>query len=336
MLSKILVIQFSSIRNIVLSSPVLRCIKKQLPEAELHFLTSQSFLKHNLENPYVNRFFYLDNDLQSMTDTLANEAYDYVIDLDKSLRSFKIKKKLQTKSYTLRKLTVEKFLLTRFNINIMPGIHYTQRCINTVAALAVKDDGLGLDYFIPAKDIVSESDLPHSHLFGFIVLAIGASSFTKKLPVHKLKELCRKIEYPIILLGGSEAAMEGEQIAAVDNIKVYNACGKFNLNETADIIRQSKLVIAPDTALQYISCAFKKPLLALWGATTPALDVGPYYGKIFMDLQQEPVYENIYFNPGCQPCSFDGTRKCPMVHFDCMEKLDTDRIVKKANKWLGK
>lgn len=336
MLSKILVIQFSSISAIVLSSPVLRCIKKQLPETELHFLTSQSFLKDNLVTPYVSRFFYLDKNLQSINNALANEAYDYVIDLDKSLRSFKIKKKLQIKSYSLRALTVEKFLLTRFNINIMPGIHYTQRCINTLAGLDVKDDGLGLDYFIPAEDIVLESDLPHSHLFGFIVLVIGASKYTQKLPVHKLKELCKKIEYPIILVGGLEDKMEGEQIAAVDNIKVYNACGKFNLNECADIIRQSKLVIAPDSALQYISCAFNKPLLAIWGATSPALDVGPYYGKIFMEMQQEPVYENIYFNPGCQPCSIDGTNTCPMEYFHCMEKLDINLIVQKVNKRLGK
>ncbi|HSN59336.1 MAG TPA: hypothetical protein VLR49_00265, partial [Ferruginibacter sp.] len=142
-MSKILVIQFSSITAVVLSSPVLRCIKKQLPETELHFLTSQSFLKDNLVNPYVNRFFYLDKNLQSINTALANEAYDYVIDLEKCFLSFKIKKNLQRKSFSLQALRVDKFLLTRFNIQVMPGIHYTQRCINTVSGLGVKDDGLG-------------------------------------------------------------------------------------------------------------------------------------------------------------------------------------------------
>lgn len=333
---KILVIRFSSIGDIVLASPVFRCIKNQLPGAQLHFVTKHSFKLVTASNPYIDKFFYLDNDLPALITELKKEEYDYVIDLHKNFRSYKIKKALKKKSYTIRKLSVQKFLLTRLNIDLMPGIHITQRSLHTVSALGVKDDGLGLDYFIPEKDIVKETEIPHSHLAGYIAIAIGASYHTKKMPVHKLQELCQKIEFPIILLGGKEDAAAGEAIAKTDNIKVYNACGKFNLNESADLIRQSRLVISHDTGLQYIACAFKKPLLALWGATSPALDVEPYYGSLFMDQQTEPVYENIYLNLSCQPCSKYGTATCPLEHFNCMEKQDIEAIVKKVNKRLSK
>ena len=327
---KILVIRFSSIGDIVLASPVFRCIKKQLPGAQIHFVTKKSFQLVTASNPYIDQFFYLDNNLPALIEDLKKEDYDCVIDLHKNLRSYKIKKALKKKSYTIRKLSVEKFLLTKLNINLMPGIHITQRSLDTVAGLGIKDDGFGLDYFIPQKDRVPETEIPHSHLAGFIAVVIGASFNTKKLPIHKLQELCQKLTYPIILLGGKEDAVAGETIATVDNIKVYNACGKFNLNESADLIRQSKLVISHDTGLQYIACAFKKPLLAIWGATTPALDVEPYYGKVFMDEQQKPIYENIYLHLGCQPCSKYGTATCPLEHFNCMEKQDINALVKKV------
>ena len=224
--------------------------------------------------------------------------------------------------------------MTKLNINMMPGIHITQRSLHTVSPLGVIDDGLGLDYFIPPKDRVQENDLPHSHLAGFVALVIGASYNTKKLPVYKLQELCKKLEYPIILLGGKEDMAAGSEIAAVDDIKVYNACGKFNLNESADLVRQSKLVISHDTGLQYIACAFKKEVLAIWGATSPALDVEPYYGSRLAAAQANPMYENIFLGLSCQPCSKYGTKKCPLEHFNCMKKQDIDGIVAKAMKRL--
>ena len=334
---KILVIRFSSIGDIILASPVMRCIKKQLPAAELHFVTKLSFKMVTACNPYIDRFFYFDGDnLDELIEEFKTEEYDYVIDLHKNFRSTKIKKALKAKHYTIDKLSVQKLLLTRLNINIMPHRHITQRSLDTVAPLGITDDGLGLDYFIAEKDIVKEHDVPTAHHAGFIAVVIGASYNTKKMPVHKLQELCYKIDHPIILLGGKEDTSAAKRIASVDPVKIYNACGKFNLNESADLIRQSKLVISHDTGLQYIACAFKKQVLAIWGATSPALDVEPYYGSIFMQQQHKPIYENISLNLRCQPCSKYGTKKCPLEHFNCMEKQDIDAIVQKVYERIGR
>lgn len=333
---KILVIRFSSIGDIVLSSPVFRCIKKQVTDAELHFVTKQSFRMVTASNPYIDRFFYLEDDLGSLINKLKAEKYDYVVDLHNNFRSLNIKKALKTKTFTIDKLTLEKFLLTELNINVMPGIHITQRSLNTVRALGVVDDGLGLDYFIPDSDIVKEKDIPTSHHAGFIAIVIGASYFTKKLPVHKLQELCYKIDHPIILIGGKEDMEAGQAVASIDPVKVYNSCGKFNLNESADLVRQSKLVISHDTGLQYIACAFQKQILAIWGGTSPKLDVEPYYGSSYINQKALPSYENICLNLKCQPCSKYGTNTCPLDHFNCMNKQDIDHIVSKVHQRLGK
>jgi ADP-heptose:LPS heptosyltransferase len=335
-LPKILVIRFSSIGDIVLASPVFRCIKMQLPESELHFLTKLSFKIVTGSNPYIDQFFYYDTNISAVIAELKKEKYDYVIDLHDNFRSNKIKRALKRRSFTIDKLDIQKFLLTKLSINIMPGVHITQRSLNTVAPLNVFDDGLGLDYFIPKEDEVPQDDIPTSHSAGFIAVVIGANHFTKKLPLHKLQELCYKIDHPIMLLGGKDERDMGEAIAALDPIKIYNTCGKFNLNESAHLVKQSKLVISHDTGLQYIACAFQKPVLAIWGGTSPKLDVEPYYGSIFIKKQSRPIYENILLNLRCQPCSKYGTRTCPLEHFNCMEKQDIAAIVEKVNERLRK
>jgi len=331
-LPKILVIRFSSIGDIVLCSPVFRCIKKQLPDAELHFVTKLAFKAVTENNPNIDRFFYYQDNLKELTDELSKEQYDFVIDLHNNIRSNTLKRALGRKTYTINKLTFRKFLLTKLKLNFMPGRHITLRSLDTLKALGVKDDGFGLDYFIPEKDIVPQSDIPASHSAGYIAIVIGANYVTKKLPIPKLKELCQKINHPVILLGGEDCRAEGEEIASVDPVKIYNSCGKFNLNESADLIRKSKLVVSHDTGLQYIACAFNKPVIAIWGGTSPKLDVEPYYGS----ATRNQLHENIVLNLWCQPCSKYGTNTCPLGHFNCMKKQDIDFIVGRVNDWLAK
>ncbi len=323
---KFLVIRFSSIGDIVLASPVWRCLKQQVSTSEIHFLTKRSFAAVTEASPYIDKFFYFDNNTNDLIDELKKEDYDYVIDLHNNFRSNKIKRALKKQSFTIDKLNWQKFLLTKLRWNFMPGKHITSRSLATVEAFGVKDDGKGLDYFIPANGHISIEDLPASHHAGYIALVIGASYATKKLPVFKLQELVTEIDFPIVLVGGKEDIAEGELVAAAAPGKVYNACGKFSLHESADIVRLSRLVISHDTGLQYIACAFNKPVVAVWGSTSPRLDVEPVYSA-----GQEKKYENIMVTGlSCQPCSKYGTKRCPLGHFKCMRNQDVKVISRTA------
>jgi len=211
-------------------------------------------------------------------------------------------------------LNYEKWLLTALKVNKLPKVHIVDRYLEIVYPFGVRNDNKGLDYFIPEKDIVPIEQLPLTHRFGYLGLVIGAALNTKKLPLHKLIELCTKIDLPVILLGGPEDKTDGDLIADVDPIKVYNACGKFNINESADLVRRSKLIISHDTGLMHIAAAFRKPIISVWGNTVPEFGMEPYFGK----------YEakNIKFEIeglSCRPCSKIGYEKCPLGHFKCME-----------------
>ncbi|HEX5026912.1 MAG TPA: glycosyltransferase family 9 protein [Agriterribacter sp.] len=327
---KFLIIRFSSIGDIVLTTPAIRCLKQQVPEAEVHFLTKTKFKSVTIANPYIDKFHYLEEDIRPIIKDIRLEEYDYIIDLHKNWRTLRIyfETDLKTKWLSYNKLSIQKFLLTKLGINMMPGIHIAQRCLNALQPVGVKDDGKGLDYFIPPAEQIEMSDLPLSHRMGYIAIVIGGSYFTKKLPVYKLQELCGQIPHPLILLGGKEDADEGKTIASIDPIKIYNACGKFSINESADITRKAKLVISHDTGLQYIASAFQNPVMAIWGGTSPKLDVEPYYGT---RLPQQHINFIVPALP-CQPCSNFGTKTCPKKHFKCMHLQEIAAIADAVKK----
>lgn len=332
---KVLVIRLSSIGDIVLCTPAFRCIKQQINNAEVHFVTKRAYKILTSSNPFIDKFFYLDEDLGEVIQELKKEDYDYIVDLHNNLRSSRIKAALQAQVFTINKLNIEKFILTRLKINLMPGTHFTTRVLDTLKPLGVTDDGMGLDYFIAPEDMLREDDLPVSHVAGYVGIVIGATYYTKKLPVHKLVELCSLLSYPIVLLGGKEDVETGHVIASVDPVKIYNACGKFNLSESADIVRKAHLIISHDTGLQYIACAFQKRIIAVWGGTSPKIGVWPYYGSRFHKGNPAPEHYNFVLNLWCQPCRKYGSNECPLGHFNCMEKQDIPALVKKAHHMLG-
>jgi len=326
---KFLIIRFSSIGDIVLTTPVIRCLKEQLPGAEVHYITRPQFKTILENNPYIDKLHFL-TDWKTTTAQLKHEKFDFIIDLHNNIRTLRLKTTLfGVTSFSFNKLNIQKWLLTAFKINVLPKIHIVDRYLDTLNFFEVKNDGKGLDYFIPSQSVVSYSDLPVSHMHGFIAIVIGAAHNTKKLPVDKLVELCKLIDHPIVVLGGKEDAEEGKAIAETDAIKIYNACGKFSLNESADLLQKSVLIISHDTGLMHIAAALKKPIISVWGNTIPGFGMTPYYGN-FNALQSLYEVENL----PCRPCSKIGYKKCPRKHFKCMQLQNTKNIAATVTTFL--
>jgi ADP-heptose:LPS heptosyltransferase len=328
---RLLFIRFSSIGDIVFTTPAIRCAKQQIPGVEIHFLTKVSMKAVTEANPYIDHFHYFEKDLNATIKDLKAVQFDYVIDLHKNLRSFKIQKALGVSCLSYQKLSLRKLLLTKLHINYMPDRHIVDRSLDTLSALGVVNDGRGLDYFIPKETKLPSNALPASFESGYIAFVIGASYASKKLPIASLQALCHKIPYPIVLIGGKDDQAEGAAVEAINPIKIFNACGKFNLHESALLVKQSRTVISHDTGLLYIACAFHKKTVAIWGATSPALQVEPYYPTAPATYDSKEWYYNaIVSNLPCQPCSNYGTKQCPQGHFACMKKQDLQIIADKA------
>lgn len=313
---KILVVRFSSIGDIVLTTPVLRCIKQQVKEVELHFITKKNFISVIENNIYVDKFFTIEKNISEAIPQLKKENYDFIIDLHHNIRTLKLKAALGKKSFSFNKLNWEKFLIVNLKINKLPQKHIVDRYFEAVNLIGVKNDGQGLDYFIKEKDKIDiQSYLPAHFHNGYNSLVIGGSYYTKRIPLNKLKEICIQSSLPLVLLGGKEDSVMAEELHKVFNTKTINLCGKLNLNQSASIIQQSHTVITSDTGLMHIAAAYKKDIISVWGNTIPEFGMGPYLAGEHSQI----VEVN---NLSCRPCSKLGYKKCPKGHFKCMNDIE--------------
>ncbi len=335
-IQKVLIIRFSSIGDIVLTTPVIRCIKQQMA-CDVHFLTKRIYKQILIGNPHIDKIHTLDGKMAVLLSTLRRERYDLIVDLHKNLRSLRIRWSLGARSLTFNKINWHKWLLVNLKIDLLPRVHIVDRNLSAVAGLGIVNDLRGLDYFIPPEDEVDANDLVTHHVVlppsilpkkevrhnGYLAFVIGAAHNTKRLPNKKIISLCRKIEMPIVLLGGPGEEAVGDAIVRASGGHVLNMCGKLRLNQSASLVRQATVVITHDTGLMHIAAAFRKPIISIWGNTVPEFGMYPYYPA------RKGKHKTIEVSGlSCRPCSKIGYAQCPKGHFKCMWDIDEETICK--------
>lgn len=317
-MKKILIVRFSSIGDIVLTTPVVRCLKKSFPDSELHYLTKSKYKDIVKNNPYIEKVYSIVKDIKEIKSDLKAENYDFIVDLHHNLRTLELRLALNKRAYQFPKLNVRKWLLTTFKINKMPNLHIVDRYFQTIKDIGVKNDLQGLDYFIPKKD---EINLKAYHIPNeFIVYAIGAQLATKRMPTKKIIELIKSTSQTVVLLGGISDMDAAREITQSCN-NAINLCGDLNLNQSASILQQAKKVIAHDSGLMHIAAAFNKQIISIWGNTVPELGMYPY-------LPSSPLLYSIHQvnDLKCRPCSKIGYQSCPKKHFNCMNMQNLTKI----------
>ena len=303
---KFLIIRFSSIGDIVLTTPVVRCLKEQYENAEVHYLTKSAFKDIIEPNPYIDKAYYLDDSLRDLNRPLTSEDYHFIIDLHNNLRSLIVKKSLPAKSFSVNKINIQKWLAVNFKRNVLPNSHIVDRYMYTISSLGVIYDGKGLDYFIPEKEEIDIRELPK---------------------IHKIISICSQINKPLVLLGDNEDRLTSEQVVDVVGDSVYNGCGLFSINRSASIIRQADKVITHDTSLMHVAAAFNKEIISIWGNTIPEFGMFPFYAE--ETNARSHIFEVNHLS--CRPCSKIGFDKCPKGHFKCMEEISEEDILDTIN-----
>jgi ADP-heptose:LPS heptosyltransferase len=331
-LPKILIIRFSSIGDIVLTTPVMRCLKIQQPGIEIHYLTKSVFEPLLLANPYIDKIYSIKNNVSEVLAGLKKENYDHVVDLHKNFRSVQTLLALRKPFSTFTKLNIRKWLYVHMKINILPEIHISERYMQAVSKYGVTYDRKGLDYFIPGDMEVELSSLPAEQQKGYVIIALGGLHNTKQIPDDLITEVCRILAKPVILTGSKEDEKRALSIIQKTGDICFNACGKFSINQAASLIRQSLAIITADTGLMHIAAALKKPVISVWGNTVPEFGMYPLFPAGFENLSQIMEIKGLT----CRPCSKLGKKQCPKGHFNCMNKIRPAEIVEKAISLIGK
>lgn len=320
---KFLIIRFSSIGDIVLTTPVVRCLKLQVEGAEVHFVTKIKYAPILQANPYIDKLHYLKGKVSDLIPQLKSEKFNYIIDLHQNIRSNHLKSRLHVPGTAFKKLDFEKWLLVNFRINWLPELHVVDRYLETIEFLGVSDDHQGLDYFIPEGEEFDFGKLPESFRSGYMAVVIAGTYFTKRLPVKKLTEICSAAEVPVILIGGKREVRESVEFLGYFRGRAINLVGRTTLSESASLVKNAGLVLTNDTGLMHIASAFHKKILSFWGNTVREFGMTPYNPDPDSKILEVPGLK-------CRPCSKLGHKKCPRRHFRCMNNID----VNEAADWI--
>ncbi|MEM6262003.1 MAG: glycosyltransferase family 9 protein [Bacteroidota bacterium] len=318
---KFLIVRFSSIGDIVLTSPVVRSLYHAFPGCEIHFFTKAAYEPLVTHSPYIHKVHLLGDKLTENLTELRKEQYDHILDLHHNLRSLRVKLALHRPSSSFDKQNLSKYRLTQFKDLPTPISHVVERYGGTLKSLGASLDEEGLELFLPngieeaAQVVLSASQITSEQQPLAVVL--GAKFATKRWPREYFADLLNDLGRPAVLIGGKDAAEEAAFLMRKVKSPLVNTVGKYPLLTSAAIMKQCNSVLTHDTGFMHIAAAFRMKIFSIWGNTVPELGMTPYKTEHYLIERQGLT---------CRPCSKIGYAKCPQGHFQCMVDILPEEI----------
>ncbi len=341
--NKILIIRLSSIGDILLTTPLLRILRKRFPEARIDFVIKARFAELLRTNPNINELIPLDPEngqegLLEVRRRIKATGYDLVIDIHKNFRSLYLRRAIpHVRVVTHSKQLLKRFLLIKAGLNLFHEITPMHlRYIRAVRRWGIVDDGLGLEFFLDAtadrQIALRLAERDGSRLL--VGMAAGAGFETKRWPAEYFLTVAKRLQIEcaadILLLGNKADREITSPMAVALGSGVYDWVGTLSLQQSAAALARCHLLITNDTGLMHLACALKVPVIAIFGPTTRELGFFPVGPKA-------EVIENESLS--CRPCTHMGSHRCPKGHFRCMQDVLPERVFQRASQilqWTGK
>jgi ADP-heptose:LPS heptosyltransferase len=319
---KVLVIRFSAIGDVVLTSPIIRALKSA--GFQVDYVVKEKFKNAIENNQNIDKLFTLEQD--DLKEELLTQKYSLVIDLQNNLKSLRLRKGLSQNIRVVNKENIKKLLLVRTGIDLLHNQHIVERYFKALGDLGVEDDGKGLDFHIPDDFNIDHKSIPLDLSKPYITWVIGASYPKKVLPMEHIIKTCNEVKLPIAILGGPGDKLNGQRlIEAVNHQNIHNFCGRLSLIESAFIVKKSCLVLSNDTGLMHIASASRKRIISFWGCTKPSLGMFPFRPK-------EGSIE-LLSKSHKAPCSKLGNR-CKSDNKGCIKNIDPKIILEAVERLL--
>lgn len=322
--NRFLIIRLSSIGDIILTTPLIRALRKAYPNSLIDYLVKEEFLELLQNNPHIDNVYSINSgyglkEILKWRKKIISNEYTFILDLHRSIRSILMTIWLaRVELGKLNKNLFKRIVLVKLGINLYKQIApVTQRYFEAAQRYDLVDDGLGTELFHDGKIPTKIANTSESK--NFIVMAPGAGYFTKRwLPEYFAKladKLIEKYNAEVYLIGSAADREVCNEIKKSMNNDVHDLSGLYSILETAAIIDASDALITNDSGMMHVAVSQKKPVLAFFGSTTEELGFFPYGGKY-------KVLENKYLK--CRPCSHVGRDKCPKRHFKCMKEISPE------------
>jgi lipopolysaccharide heptosyltransferase II len=343
-ISKTLVIRFSSAGDIILATPLLRALRTRFPSAEIDFAVKREFAGLLRHDPALTNVLELPasrGGLRWFRSEVRARRYDLLIDIHGSLRSRYLCLGAP-RVVRLRKRVLARLMLVRFKRNVYdrwggsPPV--IDRYFEPVLPYGVRNDGLGAEMFPSPDDetavavlLAREGIAPGARC---VALVPGARHWNKRWPGDRFAEtgamLARETGSDVLVVGGpDDVGLCGAVAAGIrtraPEARVMDLSGSLTLNGCGLIMDRASVVITNDTALMHVAAARRRPVVAVFGPTVREFG-------FFPSGTQNAVFERNGLE--CRPCTHVGLSYCPAGHFRCMLETDPSAVVRRARAFM--
>jgi lipopolysaccharide heptosyltransferase II len=342
-LTKTLIIRFSSVGDIVLSTPLIRSLRRQMPQGQIDYLVRADYADLLRGNPSLSRVIEYPRegtlaDVQRLRTTIDATGYDCILDIHGSLRSRLLCRGLRN-VVRIHKRVIPRFLLVHFKKDLYtffggsPPV--TERYFEPLIPWNITDNGEGTELF-PSPEARARADavllpLRERKLGDLIGVCPSARHCTKMWPAERFAEsaatLGAQYSAGIVLFGSSNerdrcTAIASQMTSLAPGVPVLNAAGMLSLSETAAAMDHCRIILTNDSGLMHIAAARKRKLVAIFGSTAQQFGFyPPADGGIVIEEHELE----------CRPCTPIGRASCPRGHLRCLLDIPSARVVSAAS-----
>ncbi len=324
---KIGVVRFSSIGDIVLTTPLIRVIKENIKNAEIIFLTKREYSELLSTNPNISKIISFDEgNFTKFLSTVRKEKFDLFIDLHLIPRSILTIGFAQSRKRVFYK---KQRLARQFMVNFKmgrPTRHVIDLYLDCLKPFSLKIHNKNPEIFLtqPMENGVKTFLKKNRIKKPVVVIAPGAKRYTKRWEAENFGNLCNllieRMNTEIFILGSDEDKGVAEDVKSAIRHRVYDLTGRTSLLQTAAFLKECSVLITNDTGPMHIATAVGTPVVAIFGPTVPEFGFAPYGER----------NRTIQIPLPCRPCSLHGSSECKKGHFKCMRFIKPDDVYDKV------
>ena len=329
---RIAVLRLSSLGDVVLTLPVVHALRAAYPGAAIQYWVKEEYAAVVRHDPAVTRVRELERDARRIEDLVSMSAEledcDLVVDLHGSLRSRVLSFRLPGRVLRLRgrRLARERWVRARWT-RPRPLPHATARYAEVVAPLGIAP--AGPPRVALASEAVAWAADRRAALGAGAVVALcpGARHASKCWPEERWCQLERELAglgVGRVVLSTAAEQRALPRLAAQVTAAARAVWATESLERSTAWLAECALAVTHDSGLMHLAAACGRPVVALFGSTSPVLGFAPS-GEGHAVLCREL---------SCQPCTVHGRERCPRGHFRCMLEIEVSEVLARVRERL--
>ena len=341
-MQSILVIRFSSLGDLILTTPVVRQLQRTYPRAIIDVAVASRFKDVYAHNPHIRKQWLADPSPQiddedsdevklQMRESLDGGKYDLIIDLQNNIRSKGFRRGLGDNVVEAPKYRLEKLALVWLKKKPATITPIVERYREPLSNLPLVMDTDGPEVWLEEEKL-DGAYAPHvvprtTNGMTHVVMAPGAHHATKRWPVAKYAELAKRLVGEgarVSLVGGPSDVQICDAVDKASGVPVDRHDGALTLEETIRVLDKADVLVSNDSGVMHLGAARRIPTVAVFGSTVKELGFAPYGSKYIL----------VDHDVSCRPCSHIGKSKCPKGHFLCMEGIEVEQVQHAIHKLL--